>query len=101
MMKTKTNANYSGALRGMFFSWLALAFVLTAAPFTAAPAQAADAFQSACKLYNAGKYGAAKEAFIELLCTKPNFWPARYQLANAYMQSGQLLEASMEYDKVL
>lgn len=100
-MKTKTNANYSGALRGMFFSWLALAFVLTAAPFTAAPAQAADAFQNACKLYNAGKYRAAKEALIELLCAKPDFWPARYQLANAYMQSGQILEASLEYDKVL
>lgn len=95
------NANYSKALRGVLFSWMALAFVLTAAPFTAAPALATDAFQSACKLYNAGKYRAAKEAFIELLCAKPDFWPARYQLANAYMQTGQVIEASMEYEKVL
>jgi|GEM_PF-1357711 hypothetical protein len=99
-MNKQTNAKYSKALRGMLFSWLALAFVLTAAPL--APAQAADAaFQNACKLYNSGKYRAAKEAFIDVLTANPDYWPARYQLANAYMQSGETLEASMEYEKVL
>lgn len=104
-MNIKTNAKYSKALRGMLFSWLALAFVLTAAPLTAAPAQAADkvhnAFQNACKLYNSGMYRAAKDAFIDVLTANPDYWPARYQLANAYMQSGEILEASMEYEKVL
>jgi TolA-binding protein len=89
----------------MLFSWLALAFILTASPLTATPAQAAeDAFQKACKLYNSGKLVAAKDAFIafiEVICARPDFWPARYQLGNCYMQSGHMLEASMEYDKCL
>lgn len=100
-MKKQMDENHFKTLRGMFFSGLALALVLTASPFTAASPQAEKAFQSACKLYNAGKYEAAKDAFIDLLSAEPNFWPARYQLANAYMQSGQMLEASIEYEKVL
>jgi len=50
------------------------------------------------ELYNSGNYGKAKEAFIEIVCANPHYWPAHYQLANTYLKLKDKTAAQFEYE---
>lgn len=77
--------------------WVAVAALC----YTNLPASAASSFERANDLYAKGQFHQAIDAYIDAICQQPRYYPAHYQLANAYMKVGKFADAETEYEMCL
>lgn len=78
---------------------LKLIALIALTTFALPPSSATTSYMNrGIELYNSGNYGKAKEAFIEIVCANPHYWPAHYQLANTYFKLNDKTAAQFEYE---